>query len=458
MRKKIIFFALCCLFSFSIKVNSQWVHEFSLDQFEHINYLCVVDTFSVWGIGEIGIMHDTTAVFKLNGYYGLWKKLPLQSFMYESKMSCIAATDTLRAWVGTYDGEIFATSDGGYSWNKIFSSGGSGFINDIKFSKTNKLIGYANCDPPGGVGTPFKVLKTVNGGLNWTTYSPLYTGNYVGMSNSSCVTDSNHYWMGLNCQNYACGIPRILLTTNGGLNWVSRAISHPADYVIPLEFSSGNNNIGLCSSNGVYGTVYLHKSNDGGYSWSNYYEVQIEQMQMINSMNWIEGTSTWYFSTTSSQYTPIFKSTNNGVNWNAMYINNNGDQIDATGFKRNGNRVWGYASTINGKIFLLAQDSVSTVSINKVENTTPDKFSLSQNYPNPFNPTTNIKYQVPKNSFVILKVFDLLGKEVAVLVNERQTPGTYEVKFDGTNLPSGVYHYRVTTENYSKTRRMVLLK
>jgi hypothetical protein len=85
-------------------------------------------------------------------------------------------------------------------------------------------------------------------------------------------------------------------------------------------------------------------------------------------------------------------------------------------------------------------------------------FSLSQNYPNPFNPETTIKYQVSVKSFVTLKIFDLLSREVATLVNEEKEPGRFEVQFKGSNFSSGIYFYRLTACNFSQTRKFVLLK
>ncbi|MBM3712836.1 MAG: CHAP domain-containing protein [Actinobacteria bacterium] len=85
-------------------------------------------------------------------------------------------------------------------------------------------------------------------------------------------------------------------------------------------------------------------------------------------------------------------------------------------------------------------------------------YSLFQNYPNPFNPTTTISYSIPRTEFVTLKVFDMLGREVATLVNEEKLPGNYEEKFDGTNFPSGVYLYRMQAGNYAQTKKLLLLK
>jgi len=91
-------------------------------------------------------------------------------------------------------------------------------------------------------------------------------------------------------------------------------------------------------------------------------------------------------------------------------------------------------------------------------NHTPQKYSLLQNYPNPFNPSTQISYQVPNNSRVSLKVFDLLGREVAVLVNEVKPAGTYTATFNANDIPSGVYFYRLRSGSFTETKRLVLLK
>lgn len=88
----------------------------------------------------------------------------------------------------------------------------------------------------------------------------------------------------------------------------------------------------------------------------------------------------------------------------------------------------------------------------------PIKYSLIQNYPNPFNPQTTIKFYLPERTFVILKVFDLLGDEVKSLVNEEKDIGYHEITFDGSGLPSGVYFYTLQTSEFFQTKKMVLLR
>ena len=95
---------------------------------------------------------------------------------------------------------------------------------------------------------------------------------------------------------------------------------------------------------------------------------------------------------------------------------------------------------------------------NQEINETPSKYSLGQNYPNPFNSRTVVSFSLPVDSKISIKVYDLMGREIQTLVNERLQAGTYETTFDGSRLTSGVYFYRLVTDGYSETKRMLLIK
>ena len=117
----------------------------------------------------------------------------------------------------------------------------------------------------------------------------------------------------------------------------------------------------------------------------------------------------------------------------------------------------GSTETLNGCIIngiLYGQ----IVGIEKSELNTPLEYALSQNYPNPFNPKSKIKYQIAKLADAKLVIIDVLGREITTLVNEQLKPGTYEVEWDGSNYPSGVYFYKLITQDYSETKKMVLIK
>ncbi|MGB9697363.1 MAG: T9SS type A sorting domain-containing protein [Ignavibacteria bacterium] len=99
-----------------------------------------------------------------------------------------------------------------------------------------------------------------------------------------------------------------------------------------------------------------------------------------------------------------------------------------------------------------------SVGIQPIGNKLPSSFALRQNYPNPFNPITNIEFDIPKSSSVRLTVYDIRGREVSVLLNEKLNAGSYRVMFDGSNLSSGIYFYRLTGKDYTKVMKMVLIK
>mgnify|MGYP002626210793 FL=1 len=98
------------------------------------------------------------------------------------------------------------------------------------------------------------------------------------------------------------------------------------------------------------------------------------------------------------------------------------------------------------------------VNISTISNQVPDGFLLQQNYPNPFNPSTKIKFAIPNSSFVKLAVYDMLGREAAVLVNENLNAGSYEYTFDGADLSSGMYFYTLRSGEFTQTKKMNLIK
>lgn len=101
---------------------------------------------------------------------------------------------------------------------------------------------------------------------------------------------------------------------------------------------------------------------------------------------------------------------------------------------------------------------IPPIGINSISTEVPKDYSLSQNYPNPFNPTTSIKFSIPKSGMVTLKVFDILGREVAELVNQVKSAGTYIVDFDASAFTSGMYFYKIETSDFVAVKKMVLVK
>jgi len=98
------------------------------------------------------------------------------------------------------------------------------------------------------------------------------------------------------------------------------------------------------------------------------------------------------------------------------------------------------------------------LNISGYENFNANSFHLFQNYPNPFNPATKISFYLPKFSSVIIKVLNINGQEISTILNTKKIIGTHEIEFDGTDLPSGIYFYKIVTDYFIESRKMILLK
>lgn len=176
---------------------------------------------------------------------------------------------------------------------------------------------------------------------------------------------------------------------------------------------------------------------------------------------------------------PGFMDATSGYDWSSIQSSTNfypnpTETMDSIALKVFTNGTYAKADFRGIKIFYAHEDSVggarkldSSVVVNvfgdkptaiDVPRETPQDFTLSQNYPNPFNPSTKIQYVVSSMSYVVLKVYDILGREVATLANEEKSAGSYEVQFNASNLPSGTYFYVFRAGNYAETKKMVLLK
>ena len=153
-------------------------------------------------------------------------------------------------------------------------------------------------------------------------------------------------------------------------------------------------------------------------------------------------------------------STDRGITWTQY---NNGlpssPRMSAMNYQVQGGNIRYYAGLFentNGGAKIYRMDF--PIGIQQISSEVPNAFSLSQNYPNPFNPMTKIKFEIHKASNVNITVFDVLGRHITTLVNEKLGSGTYETDWNGNNLPGGVYFYRIETEDFSETKKMVLVK
>lgn len=117
----------------------------------------------------------------------------------------------------------------------------------------------------------------------------------------------------------------------------------------------------------------------------------------------------------------------------------------------------GWVTAYSGVILKTNTGGLLAVEQDKIKNK-PSNFFLSQNYPNPFNPSTKINFSIPQTRFVTLKIYDIIGKEISTLINEEKPAGNYEVEFNGSNLSSGVYFYKIKAGSFINTKKFVLIK
>ena len=154
----------------------------------------------------------------------------------------------------------------------------------------------------------------------------------------------------------------------------------------------------------------------------------------------------------------ILITTDKGMNWNQQLSGTTYDLLDI--FFINAN-----TGTIVGEDGIILRTTNGGVSVNQMSSEIPENFYLHQNYPNPFNPTTKIKFDIKQTSNTKLIIYNILGKEIATLVNEKLNAGSYEVSWKGSNYPSGVYFYKLVTmpdgrqaDGFSDVKKMILVK
>jgi ligand-binding sensor domain-containing protein len=209
--------------------------------------------------------------------------------------------------------------------------------------------------------------------------------------------------------------------------------------IITIPKPSGEFNIFVVSLDGMF------ISTNEGINWST-----INSGLNYRNINSLAASATNIFA--GSCGGGVYLSTNNGSNWTT--INTGLTNLFIQKLFIDGSYI--YAGTVNGIVWRRELSQVIT-SLND-EDEIVNQFVFEQNYPNPFNPNTAIEYSLFENSFVILKVYDMLGSEVALLINEEKAAGKYRVDFDASKLSTGVYIYKLTAGSFSSTKKMLVTK
>ena len=302
--------------------------------------------------------------------------------------------------------------------------------NPLPHGYTLRSVSFTDVNNGTAVGEAGTILRTTNGGTSWINQSSGTTNTLFGVS----FTDANN--------GTAVGEAGIILrTTDGGTSWISQT-SGTTNWLWGVSFTDANNGT-------VVGEFIILRTTNGGLSWIN----------QVSGAGWLFGVS---FSdanngTVVGSHGRILRTTNGGVNWISQ-TSGTANSLRGVSFTDANN---GTAVGDGGTILRTTNGGVTFIEVRKE---IASSFLLMQNHPNPFNPSTTINYQIPAFNFVTLKVYDVLGNEVATLVNEEKSAGEYEVEFNsswtgrGLSLPSGVYFYQLRVNSFVESRKMILMK
>jgi photosystem II stability/assembly factor-like uncharacterized protein len=371
-------------------------------------------------------------------------------------------------FAGTSTG-VFRTSDKGETWDSLNTG--------LTDPSTNKIVrALLSLDTNLYAGTHGGVLRYNNSQEMWV---PKNTG--LTMPSDKIV----RALISKDSTIFAGTSSGIFHSTNNGESWLKSYSDHPVDIqamaVVDTDFfaseglSKDTPGIFLSTDNGKsWASIY---STEGGRSGQFYTSLAVLNTFLIagsvngehfgvaflydNGERWVGYKTSLYprdvYSITEYNE-KIFAATDSGV----YYSSNYGDSWSNIGLSESvssliifGNYI--YAGTMVGIIWKRPVSEIIT-SIDKERNNFPEHFNLEQNFPNPFNPVTTISYQIPKYGMVTIKIYDILGREIKTLVNEYKPVGRYNITFNASNLASGVYFYRFQAEEFTETKKLLLLK
>jgi photosystem II stability/assembly factor-like uncharacterized protein len=407
-----------------IAATAQWYQQNSGTTI-HLQSVFFIDENTGWACGSEGVIIKTT-----NGGEDWFERNSTTT----EDLREINFVDENYGWAYQYH-LILSTTDGGATWSTQ------------PFGPPENLVALQFINASTGwqlyyiIDLATFISKTTDGGTTWSIQYNLPSEYYDALF----FLDENYGWAGT--------IWAVSKTTDGGTNWTQYSVNLAGS---PMCIRFADHQTGWISSN-TLGSYDISKTTDGGMSWFNQKFAPGEYIHSISCPN----DSTVYAAGFKMFVPPnpheafILNTVDGGTTWNEQYTGNG--RLNSIFFI---NDTTGWAVGDSGKILSTENGGVTSNSENLIS---PFNFYLSQNYPNPFNPSTRIQYAISSRQFVSLKVYDVLGSEVATLVNEELAAGEYEVTFDvGTSrdltLSSGIYFYTLRTGSFVETKKMLLIK
>ena len=388
----------------------------------------------------------------------------LSLFATGSNFHQIIATDTLNGWAVGSEGIILHTSNGGEKWLPQSST-----TTDELFSIcfVDKSTGWAVGGRLGS-NNGYTILKTTDAGASWSIQKQ---GSNYWLTSVHFI-DANYGW----AVGGSGGSGKLLATTNGGVDWRLSLLSPNLYKTQFVDHSTGY---------GIDGAISIRKTLDGGKNWftCGWTDKYSRSLFFIDAnTGWVVGDSGMIWKTTNGGdiWGPQWSGTSQSLSGIHFYDHSHGWICGTQGFiakTSDGGATWVaeksnttanllslYASSDdicwaageNGLI--LRNKTADAALINGNTEIAQPNFNLYQNYPNPFNPVTFISFSIAAQSNVSLKIFDVLGKEVTTIFNDKLGSGYYTREWNAIGHPSGIYFYRLQAGSYAETKKLILLK
>ena len=345
-----------------------------------------------------------------------------QKTIFSIHLNSVSTPTDEDIYIGGSNGEFVKSTNGGTSWqvNNIIGY----YISDTKIEFFSKYTGYCLAGDQG------LLLKTTNAGNSWS--DDILSGNYV---DQMFFVDSLNGWVVV--FPICSGDYLLFRTTNGGETWADTTIIPMVNCIFFLDTKTG----WMVNFNALY------KTTNAGKDW----ELSAQLGELSPKQVWFLDESQGYMIGYSGNIGEgLYVTSDGGINWqllrNNIYLNT---------LYFNNSSLWGvgdYGKLLNYKWIVTSVENPAQ------ENQAPILYYLSQNFPNPFNPTTTINYSIVKQSYVSIIIYDVLGNEVAKLLDEEKPIGAYSIKFNAEKLSSGIYFYRLQAGDYIETKKMILMK
>ncbi len=390
------------------------------------------------------------SIFKTSNAGINWNEISLPDSINDFHIVDISMPAPSKIWLcgrnfdslGTSYWKILYTENDGVDWKVQHSEGDYTFFSYIDFFDESTGVCFLESWDQD---FPVRVLHTNNGGENWT----------AKIDTSLRFLYTWHDWRDIQFITPTLGFfkskySHLYKTTDGGNNWFGTNL--PLPMATPIKFY--DKNFGL-----AFGGDDVSKTIDSGNSWEQF---QINISGENEDCEFVPGVASRVWHSTRIGYDDfkLFFSSDSGYTWDEYPIELTSKISDIHFVDTN----HGWLLT-NTKVFYTNNGGQFPTNIENEIADLPHDFSLYQNYPNPFNPTTKIKFNIlnvetghAPSLQTKLVIFDLLGQEITTLLNKPLEPGTYEIEFDGSNLPSGMYFYKLQSAGRSITKKLMLLK